>query len=75
MSTPTIAPVPVVATAYEVLPQFGMAFLVDDQEITWTITKAMQGPGLDTLRTGQRIELTLDHHPGFKLVRAYHPLS
>ncbi len=75
MSTPTIAPVPLVATAYEVLPQFGMAFLVDDQETTWTITKAMQGPGLDTLRAGQRIELTLEHQAGFKLVRAYQPLN
>ena len=61
------------ATAHEVLPKFGLAFLVDDHETTWAITRNMEGPGLDSLRSGQRVQLTLDHHPGFSVVRAYEP--
>jgi uncharacterized protein (DUF2249 family) len=33
----------------------------------------MAGPGLDSLRSGQRVQLTLDHHPEFSVVRAYEP--
>jgi hypothetical protein len=61
----------VTATAYEVLPKFGLAFLVDDHETTWAITRNMEGPGLESLRSGQRVRLTLDHRPGFSVVRAY----
>lgn len=64
---------PVMATAHEVLPKFGLAFVVDDHDATWAITRSMVGPGLDTLRPGQRIQLTLDHHPDFSIVRAYDP--
>jgi hypothetical protein len=63
----------VVATAHEVLPKFGLAFLIDDHETTWTITRNMAGPGLDSLRAGQRVQLMLDHHPEFSVVRAYEP--
>jgi hypothetical protein len=65
----------VTATAQEVLPKFGLAFLVDDQETTWTVTRSMEGPGLDTLRNGQKVQLTLDHQAGFSVVRAYAPLT
>lgn len=57
----------VTATAQEVLPEFGQAFLIDDHETTWAITRNMEGPGLDTVRTGQRVQLTLDHHPDFSV--------
>jgi hypothetical protein len=63
----------VMATAQEVLPQFGLAFVIDDRQATWAITKSMEGPGLDALRTGQRVQLMLDHHPDFSVVRAYAP--
>ena len=66
---------PVMAVAHEVLPRFGIAFVVDDRDVTWTITRSMSGPGLDTLRTGQRVQLTLDHHEDFSVVRAYKPQS
>ena len=65
----------VTATAQEVLPKFGLAFLVDDQETTWTVTRSMEGPGLDTLRHGQKVQLTLDHPADFRVVRAYTPLT
>jgi hypothetical protein len=61
------------ATAQEVLPKFGVAFLIDDHDTTWTVTKNMEGPGLNTLHTGQRVRLTLDHHAEFSVVRAYDP--
>lgn len=66
---------PVMATAHEVLPKFGLAFVIDDDETTWAITRNMEGPGLDALRAGQRVRLTLDHQPAFSVVRAYDPLS
>lgn len=64
---------PVVATVHEVLPKFGLAFLIDDQKTTWTITRNMAGPGLETLRAGERVQLKLDRHPEFSVVRAYEP--
>jgi hypothetical protein len=64
---------PVIATAHEVLPKFGLAFVIDDENTTWTITGNLEGPGLDPLRTGRRVRLTLDHHPAFSVVCAYVP--
>ena len=61
------------ATADEVLPRFGLAVLVDDEARTWAVTRSTEGPGLDRLRAGQRVQLTLDHHPEFSVVRAYDP--
>ena len=62
------------ATAQEVLPRFGLAYLVDDQQVTWSVTKSMEGPGLERLRAGQRVTLTVLHHPDFSVVRCYEPL-
>jgi hypothetical protein len=73
MSAAQRSPSPVTATVHEVLPKFGLAFLVDEHDTTWTITRNMAGPALDTLRPGQRFELTLDHHAAFSVVRAYVP--
>jgi hypothetical protein len=61
------------ATAHEVLPKFGLAFLIDDHGTTWTITRNMEGPGLHALHPGQRVRLTLDHHPKFSVVRTHDP--
>lgn len=65
----------VTATVHEVLPKFGLAFLIDDRDTTWTVTRNMEGHGLDSLRPGQRVQLTLEHHPDFSVVRAYDPLN
>ena len=73
MSAPQAIQSPVMATAHEVLPNFGLAFLIDDHDTTWTITRNMDGLGLHTLRAGQRVQLMLDHHPDFSVVRAYDP--
>lgn len=66
---------PIMATAHEVLPKFDLAFVIDDADTTWTLTRNMEGPGLDALRTGQRVQLTLDDHLTFSVVRAYLPQS
>jgi hypothetical protein len=63
------------ATAQEVLPRFGLAFVVDEHDTTWAITKSTDGPGLDTLQAGQRIQLTLEHHPDFSVVSQYDQLN
>lgn len=63
----------ILATAHEVLPKFGLAFVVDDTKATWAITHHMDGPGLDALRPGQRVQLTVAHHADFSVVRAYQP--
>lgn len=65
----------VTATAEEVLPGFGLAFLVDENHKSWAVTKSTAGPGLSSLRRGQRVKLTLDHHPRFSVVRAYVPID
>jgi hypothetical protein len=65
----------VMATAHEVLPKFGLAYLIDDHNTTWTVTSGTVGPGLHTLRSGQRVRLTLEHHPDFSVVRIYDPQS
>ena len=73
MSTRQTTAFVVEATAQEVLPRFGLAFLIDDHDMTWTVTRCTEGPGLEVLCSGQRVRLTLDHHPHFSVVRAYHP--
>ena len=61
----------VTATVQEVLPRFGLAYLLDDGERCWAVTRSMQGSGLDDLEPGQRVHLTIDHHDGFSVVSAY----
>jgi hypothetical protein len=65
----------VTATVQEVLPASGLAFLTDDDESTWTLTRGMSGVGLAALRPGQKLDLTLEHHEKFSVVSAYTPLD
>jgi hypothetical protein len=65
----------VIATAKEVLPGFGVAFLVDENQHSWVVTKSTSGPGISTLRTGQTVKLWLAHHPHFSVVRTYAPID
>jgi hypothetical protein len=63
------------ATAEEILPKFGLTYMVDDSKRRWAVTHQTPGPGLATLWPGQRLKLTLDHHSKFSLVRRYDPLA
>jgi hypothetical protein len=65
----------VTATVQEVLPVSGLAFLTDDDQSTWTLTRSMTGVGLAVLRPGQKLDLTLEHHDEFSVVSGYTPLD
>lgn len=59
------------ATVTDVLPATGLAYLTDDDQRRWTITKSTHGIGLACLQPGSRVDLTIIHHPGFALVSEY----
>jgi len=63
------------ATVLEVLPMTGLAYVADEGTGTWTITKSTQGVGLDTLRQGQRVELTIRDDNEYSIVSGYAPLD
>ena len=63
------------ATVKLVLPRTGLAFLVDDTEGSWAVTKSMRGIGIDALESGQRLILTVVHYPDFAVVSEYAELS
>jgi len=65
----------VTVTTHEVLPKFGIAFLQDGEDRTWTVTRSTKGPGLDVLRPGQQLRLKLIHRPDFTSVIEYELLS
>jgi len=64
----------VVATVTEVLPQFGLAHLVDAEMRAWTVTKGMPGAGIDTLEPGRRVTLSVADHGSFAIASGYAPL-
>lgn len=63
------------ATVLEVLPITGLAYVADEGTGTWAITKSTQGVGLDTLRQGQLVELTIRDDSDYSLVSGYTPLE
>ena len=62
-------------TVLEVLPVTGLAYVKDEGAGTWAITKSTRGVGLDTLRQGQRVELTISDYDDCALVSGYAPLD
>jgi hypothetical protein len=65
----------VIASVTEMLPSFGLAYLVGDDERSWAVTKSTQGCGLQSLTPGSRVALTLTHHREFSVASAYAPLD
>lgn len=63
------------ATVQVVLPVTGLAYVEDDTQVSWALTKSMRGVGLDQLRTGQHLELTVEESPAFAVVSGYAPLD
>lgn len=59
------------ATVDQVMPGFGLAYLVSEDDRDWVVTRSTPGPGLATLRVGQQVQITLDQHDDFELVAAY----
>lgn len=73
-SSPT-RPHSVHAVALEVLPNFGIAYFVDEHDAHWAVTKSTPGQGLHGLQPGQRVQLTLKHADDITLVSAYQALD
>jgi len=69
------APRQVSATVQLVLPRTGLAFLVDETEGSWAVTKSMRGVGIDALEPGQRLQLTVVHYQDFAVVSEYAELN
>lgn len=63
------------ATVQLVLPMTGLAYVEDDTQASWALTKSTRGVGLDQLHAGQHLELTVVEHPSYSLVSGYAPLD
>jgi len=63
--------VDVFATVQEVLPRLGIAYLVDEKDRSWAVTRSTKGPGLESLAPGQRLQLWFDNRSALGLVREY----
>ena len=75
MPTQQVSDTVVTAITHEVLPKFGLAYLMDDRDRTWTITRCTKGPGLENIQVGQRCQLTLERIESSTVVREYQLLS
>lgn len=56
------------AVTNEVLPTVGIAYLVDDDQHTWTVTRSNSGLTFDKLQPGTVCNLTIDHYDHYALV-------
>ena len=63
------------ATVQLVLPRTGLAYLVDETEASWAVTKSMRGVGIETLEPGQRLALTVVQYSDFAVVSEYAELN
>ena len=59
----------------EVLPQLGLAFVIDDASRSWGVSRSTQPQGFDALTTGRRVRLQVQAHPEFSIVREYRVLD
>jgi hypothetical protein len=65
----------VYATVLLVLPRTGLAYVVDEAEGSWAVTKSMRGVGIETLEPGQRLALTIVRYRDFAVVSEYARLN
>lgn len=75
MPTRTRAVPHIVAVVQEVLPQLGLAYVRDDTGASWGVTRSTPGVGLEKLRPGQHVQVTLQHHADFTVASGYTPLD
>jgi hypothetical protein len=59
------------ATVSLVLPRTGLAYVVDEAEGSWAVTKSTRGVGIETLQPGQRLMLTVVRYRDFAVVSEY----
>jgi hypothetical protein len=65
----------VCAVVSESLPSTGLVYLEDADFRTWVVTRATRGGGLDLLRPGRRVDLTIADYLRFALVEEYDALD
>ncbi len=56
------------ARVEDVLPQLGVAYVVDDTAHAWGVTRGVSGGRFDELAPGQRVRLQLQGYPSFSVV-------
>lgn len=63
------------ARVEQILPRFGLAFVVDDVSHSWGVTQSTPGGPFDALTTGCRVRLQNEVHQSFAVVREYRVLD
>ncbi len=63
------------AVTSEVLPTVGLAYMVDDSDQTWTVTRSSSGVTFDMLQPGTVCSLTIDHYDQYSLVGSFELLN
>ncbi|MEY8688553.1 MAG: hypothetical protein AB9M53_01560 [Leptothrix sp. (in: b-proteobacteria)] len=71
MRTTHITHFTVHAKTLQVLPLLGLAYLIDDHQREWTLTRSTAGPGLQHLHPGQQLSLQVKSDSAYSLVVAY----
>ncbi len=62
------------AVTCEVLPITGLAYLMDEENRTWTLTRQAAGTYFDKLRPGTTCQLSLEHYLKFPIVGRCDPV-
>ncbi|MDZ7590548.1 MAG: hypothetical protein U5L05_07575 [Rubrivivax sp.] len=57
------------ARVEQVLPRFGLAFVLDDASQSWGVTRSTPGSQFDALAVGRRVRLQVEAHQTFSVVR------
>jgi hypothetical protein len=63
------------ARVEEVLPQVGLAFVVDDAARSWGVSRSTKGQDFASLVAGRRVRLQVQAHQDFSVVREYRVLD
>lgn len=70
--TRTLTPVTtLVAEVDQVLPSFGLAFLLGEDGRDWVVTRSTTGPGLEALTEGLRVRVEIEDRAGVLLATRY----
>ena len=64
-----------VAEVDQILPSFGLAFLVGQDGCDWVVTRSTPGPGLQALVEGRRVRLDIEDEAGVLLATRYETLD
>ncbi|MBK6470345.1 MAG: hypothetical protein IPF94_06300 [Betaproteobacteria bacterium] len=63
------------ASVEQVLPRFGLAFVLDDASQSYGVTRSTPGSQFDALTAGRRVRLQVEAHETFSIVREFKVLD